>query len=226
MVKFIERDMSLLKNEILEMWDLVYKQFYRAGEAILTNDKNLAQQVIIAEKRVNTYELKIDSDVEEILARYNPVAIDLRFILALNKINTNLERIGDFANGIAQLVTKCNLSMLSETLIKEIQLKKMIEEVKRMLAKSKEAFENEDTALASSIFAYDKIIDDINCKANTILANYAKNNIESIEACLQFAGIFRKLERAGDHINNILEELIFYIDAKVVKHISLSKTKE
>ena len=107
MVKFIESELILLKKEIDEMWTLVYNQLDRAGEAVLTLDKELAQQVMVRERRVNAFELKIDSDVEDIIALYNPVAIDLRFVLAMLKINTNLERLGDFAVGIARFVLRC-----------------------------------------------------------------------------------------------------------------------
>ncbi len=94
MVKFIESELILLKKEMDEMWTLVYNQLDRAGEAVMTLDKELAQQVMVRERRVNAFELKIDSDVEDIIALYNPVAIDLRFVLAMLKINTNLERLG------------------------------------------------------------------------------------------------------------------------------------
>ena len=106
MVKFIESELILLKKEIDEMWTLVYNQLDRAGEAVLTLDKELAQQVIVRERRVNAFELKIDSDVEDVIALYNPVAIDLRFVLAMLKINTNLERLGDFAEGIGPGLTE------------------------------------------------------------------------------------------------------------------------
>ena len=106
MVKFIESELILLKKEIDEMWTLVYNQLDRAGEAVLTLDKELAQQVMVRERRVNAFELKIDSDVEDIIALYNPVAIDLRFVLATgNKITT----LGDnlFGEGVpSKLVYK------------------------------------------------------------------------------------------------------------------------
>ena len=109
MVKFIESELVLLKKEIDEMWTLVYNQLGRAGEAVLTLDRELAQQVLVRERRVNAFELKIDSDIEDIIALYNPVAIDLRFVLAMLKINTNLERLGDFAEGIAKFRLCLNL---------------------------------------------------------------------------------------------------------------------
>ena len=86
MVKFIESELVLLKKEIDEMWTLVYNQLDRAGEAVLTLDKELAQQVMVRERRVNAFELKIDSDVEDIIALYNPVAV----LSTLRIWNTNM----------------------------------------------------------------------------------------------------------------------------------------
>ena len=94
-MKVIEQEIAALKNTINEMWALVHQQIYNAGEAMLTGDKELAYKVLSRERRVNAFELKIDSDCEDIIALYAPVAIDLRFVLAMYKINTNLERLGD-----------------------------------------------------------------------------------------------------------------------------------
>ena len=87
-MKVIEQEIHSLKNSISEMWALVHQQLYNAGEAMLTGDKELAYKVISRERRVNAFELKIDSDCEDIIALYAPVAIDLRFVLAMYKINT------------------------------------------------------------------------------------------------------------------------------------------
>jgi phosphate transport system protein len=218
--------MNLLRSEIHEMWTLVYKQIFRAGEAVLTLNKDTAQQVLISERRVNVYELKIDSDVEDILAIYNPVAIDLRFVLAVSKINTNLERIGDFAEGIARFVMNYPEPALDADLIKHVRLADMIDEVKSMLQKTQEAFEKENTDLASSIFAHDNFVDEINNEAPAILADYIKNNPDTALSCLNLIGVIRKLERTGDHINNIAEEIIFYVDAKVLKHSTGNNSTE
>ena len=108
MVKFIESELVLLKKEIDEMWTLVYNQLDRAGDAVLTLDRELAQQVLVRERRVNAFELKIDSDVEDIIALYNPVAIDLRFVLAMLQINTNLERLGRLCRRHRPLCLNCH----------------------------------------------------------------------------------------------------------------------
>lgn len=87
-MKVIEQEIAALKNTINEMWALVHQQIYNAGEAMLTGDKELAYKVLSRERRVNAFELKIDSDCEDIIALYAPVAIDLRFVLAMYKVNT------------------------------------------------------------------------------------------------------------------------------------------
>ena len=143
MVKFIESELVLLKKEIDEMWTLVYNQLDRAGDAVLTLDRELAQQVLVRERRVNAFELKIDSDVEDIIALYNPVAIDLRFVLAMLKINTNLERLGDFAEGIARFALNCHEPALDTELVKQLRLEEMIAQVLSMLELAKQALQEE-----------------------------------------------------------------------------------
>lgn len=218
MVKFIESELLLLKKEIDEMWILVYNQLDRAGEAVLTLDKELAQQVIVRERRVNAFELKIDSDVEDIIALYNPVAIDLRFVLAMLKINSNLERLGDFAEGIARFVLRCKEPALDAELLKQLRLEDMLTEVRSMLELAKRALNEENLDLTTGVFAKDNLLDDINANATEILADYISKNPETVHTCLELVSVFRKLERSGDHITNIAEEIVFFIDAKVLKH--------
>ena len=200
MVKFIESELILLKKEVDEMWTLVYNQLDRAGEAVMTLDKELAQQVMVRERRVNAFELKIDSDIEDIIALYNPVAIDLRFVLAMLKINTNLERLGDFAEGIARFVIRCKEPVLDADLLTRLRLGEMQAEVLSMLELAKRA------------------LNDINAEATGILADYIREHPETAHTCVDLVGVFRKLERSGDHITNIAEEIVFFIDAKVLKH--------
>lgn len=218
MVKFIESELLLLKKEVDEMWTLVYNQLDRAGEAVLTLDKELAQQVIVREKRVNAFELKIDSDVEDVIALYNPVAIDLRFVLAMLKINTNLERLGDFAEGIARFALKCDEPVLDVELLRRLRIEEMQDEVLSMLELAKRALNEESIELATAVFAKDNLVDEINANATLVLSDYIKEHPESVLTCLDLVSVFRKLERSGDHITNIAEEIVFFIDAKVLKH--------
>lgn len=219
MVLKVELELITLKKETLEMWTLVYNQLQRAGEAVLTLNKDLARQVILREKRVNSFELKIDSDVEDFIALYNPVAIQLRFSLAILKINTNLERIGDFAEGIARFVVDCKEPALDPELINKLRLSEMFDKVEEMLRTLHEALEKESSEVAAKVFEMDSVVDDINHAAPAILYSHIQDNpVSNAMDALQLSGVFRKLERVGDHCTNIAEEIIFYIDAKVVKH--------
>ena len=214
MVKFIESELVLLKKEIDEMWTLVYNQLDRAGEAVLTLDKELAQQVMVRERRVNAFELKIDSDVEDIIALYNPVAIDLRFVLAMLKINTNLERLGDFAEGIARFVIRSKEPVLDAELLNRLRLAEMQAEVLSMLELAKRALNEESIELAAGVFAKDNLLDESNAGATGIIADYITEHPEAVHTGVDLVSVFRKLERAGDHITNIAEEIVFSLMPK------------
>src|SRR6185436_13187493 len=102
------------KEEIINMWILVQSQLNNAKKAMLEFDKDMAREVVMKEKRVNAFELKIDRDCENIFALYSPVAVDLRFLLAVLKINSNLERIGDIAEGICKYIIDSTAHIGSE----------------------------------------------------------------------------------------------------------------
>lgn len=218
MVQFIDSELLLLRKEIGEMWTVVYNQLDRACESVLTFDKELAQQVLVRERRVNAFELKIDSEVEDMIALYTPAGIDLRFALAIFKMNTNLERLGDFAKGVARFTLSCEAGDIDADLLSSLRLQEMATRLLSMLETTKCALEEENIEKATSVFAMDTLVDEIDEASNLILAQYLAKHPESALVCLNLSNVFRKLERAGDHITNIAEEIIFYVDAKVVKH--------
>lgn len=200
------------------MWNLVNSQLEVAGEAFLARDSEAATKVLLREKRVNAYELKLDSDCEDAIALYAPVAIDLRFILAVMKINTTLERIADFAEGIARFVIAFPSLNLEGDLLAKLRMEQMLKEIKSMLKLGQNAFINENSTEAAQIFAKDALVDEINNDAPKIIADYLEKNSDRTLSCLNLIGVVRKMERIGDHCNNIAEEVIFYLDAKVLKH--------
>ncbi len=218
MVKFVENELQAIKDEVNEMWKLVYQQLSDACKAVLNVDYDLVDKVVARERRVNAFELKIDSDIEDFIALYNPVAVDLRFSLAMLKINNNLERIGDYADSIARLVVRTELKDEQKQLFAQLKLQETFDAVLKMLRTTYDALQRQDIGMAKSVFEDDDTLDIMNREAIDILANYAQQHPESIKLCLEIAGVFRKLERAGDHINNLSEETVFYIDAEVLKH--------
>lgn len=226
-MKVIEQEIAALKNNISQMWALVHQQLYNAGEAMLTGDRELACKVIGRERRVNAFELKIDSDCEDIIALYAPVAIDLRFVLAMYKINTNLERLGDFAESIARFAGNLPAEEpVDPELIKTTRVEEMLTQLLSMLSLAQEAFEKESSEIASRIFLKDNLIDEINHDSTPIIARYIEAHPQSALWGLYMAGVIRKMERFGDHCTNIAEELIFYLDAKVRKHLGKTESRE
>jgi phosphate transport system protein len=217
-MRHLEQELALLRQDVIDMWKLVISQVTNSGEAILSFDKELAQKVATREKKVDAYELKIDSECENIFALYQPVAVDVRFVMAVFKINSNLERIGDFADGIARVLIANPSVILDAELIIDTRLNVMIDQVNKMLAQGLDAFENENSDFATAIFSEDNQVDEINANAARIIADYIQKNPDRAFECLQLISAIRKLERIGDHCSNIAEEIFFYTDAKVLKH--------
>ncbi|MHB8261494.1 MAG: phosphate signaling complex protein PhoU [Bacteroidia bacterium] len=215
----LEVELNKLKTEIISMWDLVISQLNKAQQALVSFDKDLAMEVIANEKRVNGMELKIDRDGESIMALFNPVAVDLRFVMAMLKINYNLERTGDIAKGICKCIVNSD-KPFDEKLLDDSQVLVMFEEATDMLEDVLTAFKNEDTAIARTIFKRDKYLDDINKKIDLAITVYISANPNNVAQSLYIHSSIRKIERAGDQAKNIAEELIFYVEAKVLKHQS------
>jgi phosphate transport system protein len=206
-----------LRSNILEMFELVQTQLTKSKESFLQLDKDLAREVVVNEKRVNGFELKIDRDCENIIALFNPVAIDLRFVLASMKINSNLERIGDIAESVAKFVLNFKLEPEKE-LLETSRVIEMFDTCIEIMNKTARSFAEEDTKLARSIFKLDETVDEINIEANDKIAAFIRTHPDLINQSLYTISMIRKLERVGDQCKNIAEETIFYIEAKVLKH--------
>jgi phosphate transport system protein len=213
----LENELQAIKVEVTSMWTLVESQLKKSKMAMMNFDKDLAREIVLKEKRVNAFELKLDRDCEDIFAIYSPVAVDLRFLLAVLKINSNLERIGDIAEGIAKYIIETPEDFNHDLYVKT-ELIRMYDEAINILSDTRTAFEKEDTILARSIFKRDELLDEINRKAQERVAAAIRENMEVMNDALYLISIIRKLERVGDQTKNIAEEIIFYVEAKVLKH--------
>lgn len=221
----LDNEIQQLKGEVISMWEMVLSQLQKAEEALKHMDRDLAREVILTEKRVNAFELKIDRDCEDILALFAPVAIDLRFILAVLKINMNLERTGDIAEGIGKFVVDIPQDF-DARLLEITRVLEMYQQGNEMIIDVMNAFEEEDTSLARRVFKKDDLLDEINKNAATIVADFIKDNPSKIESALYILSTIRKLERVGDQAKNMAEEIIFYSEAKVLKHKPKNKKSE
>jgi phosphate transport system protein len=226
MATHLETELDKLKQELFEMWDLVLSQVKTAREAIRDFDKGAASEVLFKEKMVDVFELRLDRDCENIIALYSPVAVDLRLTLATLKINTNLERIADFAKGIAKYVAKSPVDKINPELLMVTSLDDLLQNVYTMLSDARKALEMENSRKAVSIFAKDDFLDDMHRRSNDIISAYIRSHPDEIDQSLNVHNIIRKIERMGDHTSNIAEEIVFYLEAKVLKHSGIDKKKQ
>ncbi|MBT8219800.1 MAG: phosphate signaling complex protein PhoU [Bacteroidia bacterium] len=222
-----EQAISRVKEEITDMMYAVLTQLEKAKQALENLDDGIASEIRHLEKRINSTELRIDKDCENILALYSPVAMDLRLVLATLSINTQLERIGDHADAIADYILKEHISSpyKAETL-KELKFDIMFDTAIDMVGDAIISFTNEDTASAREVFGKDTVLNKISKKVPTILTPLIQQNSEDIPKYLYLFSIIKKLERVGDLAKNIAEETIFYVDAKYVKHKKKKKLKK
>ncbi len=214
----IENELTGLRDEVSQMWKLVISQLEKAKAAFLENNSEVAREIISREKRVDAFELKIDSDGENYIALYNPVAVDLRLVLSLIKISNTLERIGDFAEGIGRYVLENESENFGSELLEELQMPKMFDTLIAMLSESFAALESENTRISGKILGMDDAVDTIYHNAIDVLSKYLEGNTSQIRNGLKLMLVIRKLERIGDRCSNIVEEIVFYVDAKVLKH--------
>lgn len=213
----LEEVLSSLNTEVQSMALLVLKQLKKTKEALLNFDKTLAQDVLHGEKRVNAFELKIDMLCENIVALYNPVAKDMRMVFAFFKINSHLERMGDYAKNISKDVTNLEKSY-DPALLQSLKIETMFEIADEMISQNIAAMTINDTEAARSIFEMDLKLNALNYNGNKLIAEYMKDHNEQIPDLLNLSSTLRRLERVGDYNTNIAEELIFYFDAMVLKH--------
>jgi phosphate transport system protein len=162
--------------------------------------------------------LKIDSDCENYIALYNPVAVDLRLVLSMFKICNTLERIADFADSIARHVVEEACEVFSAEMKENLRIETMFDTVIEMLSDSYVALDLENTRLSGKILVRDETVDEIYRNAIKILSEAIRDNTIQPECGLKTLLVIRKIERVGDHCSNIVEEIVFYIDAKVLKH--------
>ena len=211
----IEKEISNLKSSLLTMFLLVEGQWEKGANAIVNYDQDIAEEISSSENRINAQELKIDSDCENIIALHAPVAVDLRFILSARKINHALEHIADIAESIAKYVADHNVPYNKEIMTKTC-IVEMLEIFNAMMDCVVEAFENEDPSIARRVFKKDKLINKINSDSPQIIIdninNYDKNML------LYLLSSIRKIERAADSLKKIAEEIIYHLEANIVKH--------
>jgi len=215
----LETTLKALKSSTVEMISMAKIQLQKSKGAFLNKDHDLADEIFISEKHLNNFELRIDRDCENIFALHNPVASDLRLVIAILKVISDIERIGDHAEGIASYISELD-KKFEKDLFAKLRFTEMYDLALQMLEMLEDAFDREDLSLARKIFKLDKSLNEIKLAAPDVITTYLRNDSEATKQALFLFSTIRKLERVGDLCKNISEQLIFYVEAKVVKHRS------
>src|SRR5580700_3564299 len=203
------------------MAGLVESAIHHSVRSLVEQNRDLAQQVIRDEPQINRMEMEIDGLVTRLLALRQPVARDLRFLTAALKINTDLERIGDLANHVAER----SLSLMHHPLVKPMtDIPKMASLVQSMLLKCLEAFVKGDADLARSVLLADDEVDRLRDAVYGELVETMQRDPGIVAAAVDLIFVARNLERIGDHTTNIAEDVVFLVKGIDVRHRSQEDT--
>lgn len=198
------------------MGSVVETAIERAIESMINHDRNSAERVITDDARVNALELNNEKAIIDLLALQQPVASDLRFILAASKINNDLERIGDHAVNLAE--SSLALQAMTQPLPALQEIQQMAQVTKRMLSDALDSFIHVDAGLGEAVLRMDDTADSLNKKIAQEMMIVMKSNPTSIDQALEMIRVSRNLERVADLATNIAEEVVFIANARVVKH--------
>ncbi len=216
-------ELEELKENLLQMAALVEKAISNAVQALVTRDSKLAKKALKGEDQINKLEITIDDMCLKLLALRQPMAADLRFITSAMKIITDLERIGDQAVNIAERA----ISLNKEPQLKPyIDIPRMAEIAQSMVKDVMDAFVNRDSPLARSVCKRDDLVDKLNDQVFRELLTYMIADPKTITRAVHLVIVCRCLERIADHATNIAEDVIFMVDALVIKHHADAKGRK
>jgi phosphate transport system protein len=215
MTKHFDRELDKLKKKILSLGALVEERVYLAIKAIEKKDPDLATKIIRSDYEIDEKEVEVEEDCLKILALYQPVAIDLRYIVAVIKINNDLERIGDEAVNISE-----RIQSIAKHLDFSFQFDytRMAEITAAMLKQSLDALVNLDIDTAFKVITMDDEVDEIQGNAYTQIKQAMREHPKEMTYLINLYLISRHLERVADHATNIAEEVVYLIEGEIVRH--------
>lgn len=218
-----QKDLEELKKNLLHMAALVEEAIRDAVQSLVKRDSEPAKQTFEREDRINALDIAIDEMCLRLLALRQPLAADLRFITSAMKIVTDLERMGDQAINIAERAIALN----QEPQLKPyIDIPRMAEIAQSMVRDVLDAFVNRDSKLARSVCERDDLVDGLNDQVFRELLTYMISDPKTITRAVHLMIVCRCLERIADHATNIAEDVIFMVDALVIKHHADAKEEK
>jgi phosphate transport system protein len=214
-VRHFQEELDELKSRLLEMGGLAEDRLRLAVRGLVERESTLVDRVLTGDGAINQLHIDIDDRCFKLLALHQPMAVDLRAIVAAVKINTDLERVGDLAVNISEAARR----YLQHPPVKElIDIPRMAELAQDMLRDALDAFVRRDLTLAQDVLVQDDALDALKTKVFRDLLGYMLRDTPTIEPALDLILISRHLERIGDHATNIAEDVIFMVSAKDVRH--------
>jgi phosphate transport system protein len=214
-VRHFQAELEELQGRLLEMGGRAEEQVRLAVKGLVERDSGLVARVIDGDSPLNALHIEIDSRCFTLLALHQPMAVDLRAIVAAVKINTDLERVGDLAINIAEAA---RLYVAHPPVKKLIDIPRMAIIAQRMLRDALDAFVRRDIQLAQRVLNEDDALDDLKSQIFRELLTYMLADPSTIEPALDLILVSRHLERIGDHATNVAEDVIFMVSAKDVRH--------
>ena len=218
--KQYDAELEAIRAKVLEMGGLVELQILQALEALVKLDTNLAKEVMVNDKRVNTLEIEIDEDCSHIIARRQPAAGDLRMVMMMVKTITDLERIGDEATKIARTAQKIyDEDRMYKPRFNEI--KSMVALVRDMLRTALDGFARLDVSKTVEVAKQDELVDEQFRAAMRQLITFMLEDPRTISMSLEVLFVAKAIERIGDHAKNIAEYVVYMVKGIDVRHSSL-----
>jgi len=210
-----QQGLDELKQRLLEMGGMAESAIEMASGAYLRRDANLCEKVFAREKEINAFERRIDELALDLLAMQQPMAVDLRFVVAVLKINADLERVGDQAVNIAQRT----LDLLQSPAVEiPVDVARMAGTVSTMVRRALESFLSAHAEVAEAVLEMDNIVDRMKDEGFVTLVSRMKSDPAQTQQYLDALLITRNLERVADHATNIAEDVIFWVRGADVRH--------
>jgi phosphate transport system protein len=215
-IRHFQEELEFLKTRLLAMGGLAEERVRRAVAALVDRDAGALDDILEGDEPLNQLHVELDAVAFRLLALHQPMAVDLRSIVAALKINSDLERVGDLAVNIAQAG---KLYLRFPPVKPLVDLPRMGDIAQGMLRDALDAFVRRDVGLAQSVLDRDDRLDDLKTQVFRDLLTYMLGDPSKIEPSLDLILVSRHLERIGDHATNIAEDVIFMVSAKDVRHM-------
>ncbi|OGC22412.1 phosphate transport system regulatory protein PhoU [candidate division WOR-1 bacterium RIFOXYC2_FULL_37_10] len=213
--RVFDHEMNELKDTILKMGVMVQGLIHKAVDSLKNLDRNLAEEVIKEDEKVDQLELEIDEKCIQLVALRQPEASDLRFLMTGMRISNDLERIGDLAEDIAERAVELSGAPLLKPLIDIPKMGAITEEEISLIL---DAFVNRNSAKAKSVWDKERQVDKLRDMVHDELVGIMSQDSSTVSRALPLLLVSRHLERISDHVTNIAEDVIYMVEGRVVKH--------